>query len=117
MAIVLTLVARRGHGPEEEIANAFEAGRMALGWDDPRVQLLAENEVDLATFDAALIKLANAAPLLRKQALSACSACIAYDGKVSVEEDELLRTIADSFESPLPALLSGEPDGTPVVRA
>ena len=88
-----------------------------LGWNDPRVQLLAENEVDLATFDAALSKLAYAAPLLRKQALSACSACIAYDGTVSIEEDELLRTIADSFESPLPAFLSGEPDGTPVVRS
>ena len=116
MATVLTLVARRGHEPEEEIAKAFEAGRTALGWDDPRVQLLAEDEIDLATFDAALSKLAHAAPMLRKQALSACSACIAYDGTVTVEEDELLRTIADSFESPLPALLSGEPDGTPVVR-
>ena len=116
MAIVLTLVARRGHDPEEEIAKAFEAGRTALGWDDPRVQLLAEGEVDLTTFDAALGRLAHAAPTLRKQGLSACSACIAYDGTVTVEEDELLRTIADSFESPLPVLISGEPDGTPVVR-
>jgi len=40
--------------------------------------------------------------------LAACTTCIAYDGKVTIEEAELLRAIADSLDCPLPPLLISE---------
>ena len=55
-----------------------------------------------------------AAPPLKHEILNACAACIGADGRVTLEEGELLRAIADSLGCPMPPLqsLAGiAPDG------
>lgn len=56
----------------------------------------------LAELDAALDKLSNAAPLLKRSIVAACVECAATDGKLAVAEYELLRAITDSLDCPLP---------------
>ena len=53
-------------------------------------------------------KLLRNPPRLKRKVLAACTTCIAYDGKVTIEEAELLRAIADSLDCPLPPLLISE---------
>jgi len=52
--------------------------------------------------DKALDKFAQASPLVKRQILVACVTAAARDGKLSSQEAELLRTIADSIGCPLP---------------
>ena len=54
------------------------------------------------TFDAALAELAQASPNVKREMIAAVTACIAADGKVTVEESELLRAIAAVLGCPLP---------------
>ncbi|HEY6563556.1 MAG TPA: hypothetical protein VIY86_03620, partial [Pirellulaceae bacterium] len=44
----------------------------------------------------------GAVPQIKKLVLEACAECIAADGRMTVEEGELLRVIADAFDCPLP---------------
>ena len=52
--------------------------------------------------DKALDKFSQASPLVKRQILVACVTAAARDGKLSSQEAELLRTIADSIGCPLP---------------
>jgi hypothetical protein len=45
-----------------------------------------------------------ATPPLKGRILAARAACIGADGKVTLEEGELLRAIADSLDCPVPPL-------------
>ena len=47
-----------------------------------------------------------AAPPLKRQILNACAACIGADGRVTLEEGELLRAVADALGCPVPPLQS-----------
>jgi hypothetical protein len=51
-------------------------------------------------------------PPLKRQILSACAACIGADGRVTVEEGELLRAVADALGCPVPPLQSLAGSGT-----
>jgi hypothetical protein len=46
---------------------------------------------------------------LKKSVLEACAACIAADVRVTVEEGELLRVIADALDCPMPPLIGTRP--------
>ncbi len=55
-----------------------------------------------ADFDAALGQLAQAAPAVKRQFLDSVVACIAADGRMTIEENELLRAVASALSCPLP---------------
>jgi len=57
--------------------------------------------------DAALRRLELATPALKRKVLQACVTCVLADGKVSVEEGELLRIVADAMDCPMPPLSIG----------
>ena len=77
----------------------------ALGWPEARFELSAEYATDLIRLDAALRTLDLASKPLKKQILLACAATVGADGRVTVEEGELLRAISDSLDCPMPPLL------------
>jgi Zn-dependent protease with chaperone function len=108
-ALLLSALAHAGDASPEGTLRAFAAGVNALGWPGARLDLAPENSVGLRAIDAALEELATAAPLLKKQILAACAACICVDGHITVEEGELLRAISDCLDCPMPPLLA--PDG------
>jgi hypothetical protein len=62
--------------------------------------------LDLQALDQALNELDAATPPLKRQILNVCAACIGADGRVTLEEGELLRAIADALGCPIPPLQS-----------
>jgi hypothetical protein len=80
-------------------------GIQTLGW--PGVdRALPPRNLDLRALDQALDELDAAVPQLKRPILTACAACIGADGRVTLEEGELLRAIADSLGCPVPPLQS-----------
>jgi hypothetical protein len=102
---VLGALAHIGSAQPSDAARAFALGIQALGWPgvDPS---LPPRDLDLRALDQALNELDAAVPQLKRQILIACAACIGADGRVTLEEGELLRAIADSLGCPVPPLQS-----------
>ena len=102
---VLGTIAHIGSTQPSDAAQAFALGIQALDWPgvDPA---LPPRNLDLEALDRALNALDAAVPQLKRQILNACAACIGADGRVTVEEGELLRAIADALGCPVPPLQS-----------
>ena len=102
---VLGALAYVGSAQPSDAARAFALGVQALSW--PGVDSsLPPRALDLRELDRALNELDAAAPPLKRRILAACAACIGADGRVTLEEGELLRAIADSLGCPIPPLQS-----------
>jgi Zn-dependent protease with chaperone function len=113
-AVVLSALARCGHSSQDGVVHAFEEGVKVLGWSESRLELSPHETIDLKAVNDALRTLDAAIPRLKKQILLACAACIGADGRVTVEEGELLRAISDSLGCPMPPLLGqGDPTSPP----
>jgi Zn-dependent protease with chaperone function len=116
-AIVLSALADAGDSSRESAFRAFAAGCEALHWPDARLDMAPESSVGLRAVDTALVELATAAPLLKKQILEACAACICIDGHITVEEGELLRAISDCLGCPMPPLIaSSDRSSAPILN-
>jgi Zn-dependent protease with chaperone function len=104
---LLSTLARSGAREEEQATRAFDLGIEKLSLGNNTLRLSPREECGLKVVDAALDQLAFAAPKVKKQVLEACAATIGADGRVTVEEAELLRVISDAFDCPMPPLVSG----------
>jgi hypothetical protein len=104
-AVLLSALACAGQGQPEQIENAFSLGAKQL--DDPAHQLqLDPTAYDLNRIDAALNRLNQAAPQIKKAILAACAETVAADGVIQENEAELLRAIADTLDCPIPPFLT-----------
>jgi hypothetical protein len=102
---VLGALSHVGSSEPADAARAFALAIQALGW--PGVEsTLPPRDLDLRSLDLALNELDAAAPPLKRRIIAACAACIGADGRVTLEEGELLRAIADSLGCPMPPLQS-----------
>ena len=52
--------------------------------------------------DAALNRLTQAVPQIKKNLLNACAQTVAADGVIQEMEAELLRAVADTLDCPIP---------------
>ena len=98
---ILSLLAYVGHKNLEAAGRAFQSGMENL---DPKVSLLPFQQCTLRNFDLAMTELAQAAPAVKRRIITAVAACIAADGKATLEENELLRAVASVLECPMPPL-------------
>jgi Zn-dependent protease with chaperone function len=98
---VLSTMAYAGSDDEAEIRLAFEKGMAEIGQE---ASLLPESECSVRNLDQALRVLVCAAPLLKKQILAACVACIAADGIVTPREGELVSAVSSMLGVPLPPI-------------
>jgi len=87
-----------------EAQAAFSKGAGALNIEG--LSMDPADSCGLAAVDEALSSLAAAAPGVKKLILKGCVACVASDGKVTIEEAELLRAVADSLDCPIPPFLT-----------
>jgi Zn-dependent protease with chaperone function len=55
----------------------------------------------------ALERLSGLQPLEKRRLIEGLSACVSHDGKLSIEESELLRTVCAVLNCPLPPLVAG----------
>jgi uncharacterized tellurite resistance protein B-like protein len=70
--------------------------------------LLPADECDLSNMDAALERLSQAVPQIKKNLLGACAQTVAADGVIQQGEAELLRAIADALDCPVPPFVQPE---------
>jgi Zn-dependent protease with chaperone function len=96
---LLSTLAYYGQSEEAQAARAFQSGVARL--NSPR-HILPKESCGLAAVDQALTVLNTASPAIKKIILDACVACVAADGRTTVTEAELLRSIADSLDCPIP---------------
>jgi Zn-dependent protease with chaperone function len=103
VARVIGLLAHIGAENSEGATRLFAKGWQAFGSSIPAPKIVRD-ELTLPAFGESLEHLAEAVPKLKKQIVSAATACVVEDQVVSVPEYELLRTIASVLETPMPPL-------------
>lgn len=98
---LLSVLAHLGSGDDKGAMAAFAHAASMLA-PEGGLRLHDRYYATVRRADIALEEIAQAEPLLKRKIVAACTACISYDGKVTVEEAELLRAIADSLDCQLP---------------
>jgi Zn-dependent protease with chaperone function len=88
-------------GGTSDYAAAFSAAAAHLPLPLPVPEL---RQISIEELDAALKQLELLRPLEKPQFLKALAACIQTDGKVTDEEGELFRALADCLDCPVPLL-------------
>lgn len=106
LTTVMGTLALGGHDNEEDARIAFADGMKVFGFGEGmEIPLPSPKMCTLPAFDASLEKLNTSSATVKQQILNGCAVCVASDGKVTVEEAELLRAIADSLECPIPPII------------
>jgi Zn-dependent protease with chaperone function len=104
---LLACLAYRGAAGAGDAQQAFARGIVRAGVKRMPVMPPAES-CGLKKLDDALKKLALASPAIKKRVIKACTACVAADGVVTVDEAELLRAVAVLLDCPVPPFLPGQ---------
>ncbi|MGA2541987.1 MAG: M48 family metalloprotease [Verrucomicrobiota bacterium] len=100
---LLSALAYAGQTDPAQIDAAFRQGAAKL--DLAGLTLASAADCSLARVDAALERLNQGAPQIKKTLLNACAETVAADGVIQESEAELLRAIADTLDCPIPPLL------------
>jgi hypothetical protein len=106
IALLLSALSRVGSSSAEETAGAFKAAAANIPALEGKIALLPPERCSLDTVSAALDRLVESSPVVRKVLLQAGSAAIAADGVIEPDEAELLRAVADALDCPIPPVLN-----------
>jgi hypothetical protein len=102
LRVVLSALARVGNAEQEtQASQAFAAGAAKLGLGGT-FSLLESDKTGYSALDDALVELAASAGSVKQQVLTACAETIGNDGRLTIDEAELLRTVADALDCPMP---------------
>lgn len=102
--VILAALARAAAREPETAREAYAAAQAEMGAVRlPPFAALPER-IDFGAVDRALDQLAALGPEGKQRLLTAAAASVAHDGKVTVEEGELLRVVAFALDLPLPAV-------------
>jgi uncharacterized tellurite resistance protein B-like protein len=105
-AVVLSALAYLGQDEPDKIEFAFQQGAQPLSYAaQVQLSLLPTAKCELAQVDAALDRLCQAVPQIKKNVLNACAQTVAADSLIQEMEAELLRAIADTLDCPIPPFL------------
>jgi Zn-dependent protease with chaperone function len=104
-AVILSALAYVGSEDAGEIQNAFNTGAPCMrAPENTGLVLLPAAQCGIEQVDAALNRLALAAPIIKKNLLEASAQVVGADGVIQENEAELLRAIADTLDCPMPPL-------------
>ncbi len=105
-AVLLSALAHLGQQEPAKIQYAFEQGAQQLSYAaQVQLQLIPEDQCELAQVDVALNRLSQAVPQIKKNVLNACAQTVAADGVIQELEAELLRAVADTLDCPIPPFI------------
>jgi hypothetical protein len=108
-AVVLSALANVSSDDAAEIGKAFETGAPYLrAPNDADLNLLPKENCGVNQIDAALNRLAQAVPTIKKNLIEACVHVVGADGVIQEGEAELLRAISDTLDCPMPPSLPTE---------
>jgi hypothetical protein len=106
-AVVLSALANVSSDHAAEISKAFETGAPYLrAPDDSDLNLLSKENCGVNEIDAALNRLAQAVPVIKKNLIEACVHTVGADGVILETEAELLRAISDTLDCPMPPFVA-----------
>ena len=109
--ILLSALAYLGQDEPAKIEFAFQQGAQPLSYaTQVQLRLVTAEECELAQVDAALNRLCQAVPQIKKNVLNACAQTVAADGVIQEMEAELLRAIADTLDCPIPPFIPAQPE-------
>jgi len=100
---LLSALAHAGHSDNDSAFRAFNTARDQLPLGN--LSLARVEDIDFPQLDGIVVQLKKLKPLQKPLLLKAMAACISHDGKVTAEEAELFRAVADSLDCPVPPLL------------
>ncbi|MAZ89464.1 MAG: peptidase [Cellvibrionaceae bacterium] len=100
---LVSTLATAGHDNEKSAGDAYHQAMSQLGFAN--LPLLGDGNISLPMLDSAIKQLQRLKPLQKPALLKALMACIKHDGKVTTEEYELFRAIAECLNCPVPPLL------------
>jgi Zn-dependent protease with chaperone function len=105
--VLLSALANVGSNDAAEIQKAFDTGAPYLrAPDGDGLSLLPREQCGLDKVDAALNRMAQASPLIKKNLLEACIHTVGADGVILEGEAELLRAFADTLDCPMPPFVT-----------
>jgi hypothetical protein len=102
---LMSCIAYWGADTSDSAARAFSAGLAKMGLQTQ--QIVAVDQCGLDMVDRSIQKLNQTSPIIKKRVIQGCVECIALDGKITVEEAELVRAIADGLDCPIPPIEAG----------
>ena len=110
-AVLLSALAHVGTEDSAQAQAAFQRGAGQVGHGaQTGLDFIPAGQCDLPQVDAALNRLNQAVPQIKKNLLNACAQTVAADGVIQEMEAELLRAIADTLDCPMPPFLESAPD-------
>ena len=104
---LIAIVVRVGHDQQADIQKAWAQGLKSLDKPDwiEQQQCLTE-PLSVKLLEEAIQKVNLAAPVIKKRLLTAMAEAIACDGKITVEEAETFRAVAESLDCPVPPVMA-----------
>ena len=101
--VLLSAMAYAGHENATEAQAAFARGAQLLSHAAKcEIPFLPQAHCDLPQVEAALERLSQSVPQIKKNVINACAQTVAADGVIQEREAELLRAIADALDCPVP---------------
>jgi hypothetical protein len=101
VAVLMTILIKKGGHTEP--GKVYEAAMDIF--NDGRQPVMPKLSHDLIpVLDEALRKAERASPTIKRRLLKACVYTVLMDGKTATQEVELLRTIADALDAPMPQI-------------
>ncbi len=100
---LISALAHAGHLVNEEAFRAFNQARDLLPLGN--LSLQRSEDINFPQLDKVVQQLSRLKPLQKPILLKAMAICVSHDGKVTAEEAELFRAVADSLDCPVPPLL------------
>lgn len=107
VSVLLSALVRFGHTDLQEQRDALAAGAARLVRRGETIPLLPVSQCGPEALDAALQRLAQASPGLKRRILDACAWTVAADGTVQPVEAELLRVVSMMLGCPMPPFANG----------
>jgi len=108
-SVLITTLAQLGSRNPDEVSAAFQAGSSLIEEEAGRpLTAKSAGECGLQHIDAALKKFEHATPLVKKRLLFAAGKTVMADKKLTSDEAELIRAIADAIGSPIPPFVKTE---------
>jgi Zn-dependent protease with chaperone function len=108
-AVLLSALAHVGSDDPAKAQAAFQQGAGPLGYSArAEISFIPDEQCDLSQVDAALNRISQAAPQIKKNVINACAQVVAADGVIQEMEAELLRAVADTLDCPMPPFLQAK---------
>jgi Zn-dependent protease with chaperone function len=111
--VLLSALAHAGKTDRKTTEGAFASGLETLGIAG-KASLSAAKRCGIEDIEKAFDRLELGTGAVKKKVVEACTAIVAYDGFVTLEESELLRAVADALGCPMPPLIPTDSPISPV---